>query len=329
MGNTASGVHNSASVRRCYEVTHKRSKPCSGSSYPCPFKEVKARKRPITVEHIHYDSMGNPRYIEVHAYPVFDSLGEVVQIIEYDMDITEQRWAEIRLNTESKRARLYLDILAHDMANQLQIISGTMELIREVIPQDALEFLGKQLGQVEDAVYRSRNLITKARSTEQLAWVPLVQRNLLRAIFECVESIAEDYDDYVLELLFEFSEAVIIADRFLELLLTNLIENAIIHNSNSRKNVWIALNETSESYVVSVSDNGPGIDDDAKQELFNPETRLGGLGLHFSKDVIEKYGGRLEVRDRVEGDSTKGAKFVVWFSKIGSGKIAADNTRYQ
>ena len=54
------------------------------------------------------------------------------------------------------------------------------------------------------------------------------------------------------------------------------------------------------------------------------ETRLGGLGLHFSKDVVEKYGGRLEVRDRVEGDSSKGAKFVVWLPKAGSGENVTD-----
>ena len=324
MGNKASGVHDHECVRKCYELTHRKSSPCSGISHPCPYIEVKSNKTPITVEHIHYDAEGNPRYIEVPAYPLFDSTGEVAKIIEYNMDITEQRWAEIRLQTESKRARLYLDILAHDMANQLQIIAGTMELVREVFPLDVLENVERHFTQVEDAVHKSRNLIKKARGTEQLAWVPLVQRNLFRALFECVESIAEEHEGYVLELGFEFSETIIIADRFLELLLTNIIENAIIHNDNSRKHVWIEVQKASDSYIVSISDNGPGIDDEAKNALFNPETRLGGLGLHFSKDVVEKYGGRLEVRDRVEGDSSKGAKFVVWLPKAGRGENVTD-----
>ncbi|MCK4963977.1 MAG: DUF3365 domain-containing protein, partial [Dehalococcoidia bacterium] len=75
----------------CYTLTHKRDKPCNGSDDPCPLEEIKKTKRPVVIEHVHYDKDGNPRNVEVHAYPILDDEGNVSEIIEYTLDITERK----------------------------------------------------------------------------------------------------------------------------------------------------------------------------------------------------------------------------------------------
>ncbi|GAH16450.1 unnamed protein product, partial [marine sediment metagenome] len=52
---------------------------------------MKKTKKPVVVEHIHYDEGGNARNIEVHGYPILDTEGNVVQMIEYCLDITERK----------------------------------------------------------------------------------------------------------------------------------------------------------------------------------------------------------------------------------------------
>jgi class 3 adenylate cyclase len=54
----------------------------------------------VRVEHLHYDKNGNPRNVEIHAFPVFDNEGNVSQIVEYVLDITEHRQAEEALKWE-------------------------------------------------------------------------------------------------------------------------------------------------------------------------------------------------------------------------------------
>ena len=81
----------------CYALTHRSDRPCGLEGHPCPLEQVKKTKRPITVEHIHYDKDGNPRNIEVHAYPILDSEGNVSRIIESSLDITERKRAEEEL----------------------------------------------------------------------------------------------------------------------------------------------------------------------------------------------------------------------------------------
>jgi PAS domain-containing protein len=82
MANSAARLGNLSARPTCYALTHHRDTPCNGSEHTCPLQEVKRTKQPVTVEHVHYDKDGNPRDMEVHAYPIFDEQGNVAQMIE-------------------------------------------------------------------------------------------------------------------------------------------------------------------------------------------------------------------------------------------------------
>jgi len=86
----------------CYALTHKRTTPCSGKEHPCPVAEVLATNKPVTMEHIHCDHDGKQIFVEVHGYPIFDGDGKVSQMIEYCLDITEKKIAEVKLEESNK-----------------------------------------------------------------------------------------------------------------------------------------------------------------------------------------------------------------------------------
>jgi serine phosphatase RsbU (regulator of sigma subunit)/PAS domain-containing protein len=101
----------------CHALTHNRSEPCTGANEPCPLKEIRNTKKPVVVEHIHFDKAGNPRHFEVHGFPIFDQQGNITQMIEYSLDITERKRAEQeiarlneRLKAENLRMSAELDV---------------------------------------------------------------------------------------------------------------------------------------------------------------------------------------------------------------------------
>lgn len=94
LANSAARCGPSPADPTCYQLTHKRERPCDSANHPCPLQEVKELKEPFIAEHIHYNSGGEKRNIEVHAYPIFDKSGKVIQILEYSLDITERKKAE-------------------------------------------------------------------------------------------------------------------------------------------------------------------------------------------------------------------------------------------
>jgi len=97
MANAASGISRSGMPSTCYAVTHRRDEPCDSVEHPCPIEEVKSSKKPVVVEHIHLDDKNDSRVVEIHAYPIFDSQGSVVRVIEYALDITARKAAENNL----------------------------------------------------------------------------------------------------------------------------------------------------------------------------------------------------------------------------------------
>ncbi|MDM8530463.1 PAS domain S-box protein [Anaerolineales bacterium HSG25] len=122
----------------CYALTHKRDSPCDSLEHPCPLAITHNTKEPAVVEHLHYSTTGEPINVEVHGYPILDEAGNVVQMIEYSIDITERKKAEVALQQAYDDLELRVDELGTlnliiqtlatvtnvDMA--LQIVAGTM-----------------------------------------------------------------------------------------------------------------------------------------------------------------------------------------------------------
>lgn len=105
MANLAAGPANLSETTTCHALTHRSKRPCEGTEHPCPLEEVKRTKKLVIVEHIHYDKEGNARNVDVHANPIFDNEGNVVQIIEYCLDTTERRRAEEALRESEEKFR--------------------------------------------------------------------------------------------------------------------------------------------------------------------------------------------------------------------------------
>lgn len=98
MANPATAIFGPISANAtCYALTHNSERPCEGKEHICPLEEVKKTKSAVQAEHIHYDVDGTPRYFEIHCFPILADDGDVVQMIEYSLDITERKRVEAEL----------------------------------------------------------------------------------------------------------------------------------------------------------------------------------------------------------------------------------------
>ena len=107
LANQAAKMGDLSENTTCHLLTHNSRQPCHGADHVCPLEEVKKTKKPAVVEHLHYDKDGNTRIVEIHGYPIFDSEGNVIQMIEYCLDITERKQSEWEL----VKTNQYLDAI--------------------------------------------------------------------------------------------------------------------------------------------------------------------------------------------------------------------------
>ncbi|MFW9933004.1 MAG: PAS domain S-box protein, partial [Candidatus Thorarchaeota archaeon] len=276
-----------------WEVLHPEDRPILKERM-----EARIEKRALAPRH-EYRVLrpdGSLRWLEAYAQTI-DYQG-LVAIQTVWVDVTERRKAEKEVRTEKDRATLYLDLMGHDIRQQLQVIMNSATLLRTATEEDVRTSF---FGIIEEAVQRCSRLIEEVRATEYLMTLPMASKNLLIAIQGCIQALAPHSTYTQFHLSAQVSDAIILADDFLELLITNILMNAIEHNPKKEKNVWIDITEDHNNYYVMVADDGPGIGDKRKTELFDMARRFGGVGLHQSNQIIEKYGGSITVMDRVEG----------------------------
>jgi len=86
----------------CYQLSHQQNVACSGTDHPCPIEFIKKNKKEVILEHVHHDQAGQQRIVEIFAYPIFNDQGNVQQIIEYIIDITERKQTEEKLRQLSQ-----------------------------------------------------------------------------------------------------------------------------------------------------------------------------------------------------------------------------------
>ncbi|MFW9981840.1 MAG: PAS domain S-box protein, partial [Candidatus Thorarchaeota archaeon] len=228
------------------------------------------------------------------------------------VDITERRVSERNLRVATDRALLYLDLMGHDLTQQLQVILNSAALM-----QNAVEEANKEsfMRVIADSIRRCSRIIEEAKATEQLLTTPVRERNLDEALEGIVKAYSSQSENVDFKSKISVRKALVEADDFLELLISNIMMNAIEHNPNDKKTVWVELSDAETSYIVSIADNGTGIPDPVKASLFDTSRRFGGLGLHTAHYIVEKYNGRIEVHDRVAGDPSQGAEFRIWIPK--------------
>jgi PAS domain S-box-containing protein len=162
--------------KKCYEVTHHLSSPCSQAQiHTCPLEESVSSGNMSLTEHIHQDSDGQDLYSEITTYPLKDATGQVAHIIHLSRDVTERKYLEFQLR-EKEKLNGILEIAggaSHEINQPLTvIISGLKQLVKRLEPTDPEHELAQM---VLDHANRLREVseklaqITRYATTEYVA----------------------------------------------------------------------------------------------------------------------------------------------------------------
>jgi len=90
---------------RCHQVSHHGDAPCGSPDDPCPVQAVFETGKPVRVFHVHYNSTGQPRHVDVSASPILDGKGRVRYAVEVCRDLTNLQRAEEALRQSEERLR--------------------------------------------------------------------------------------------------------------------------------------------------------------------------------------------------------------------------------
>jgi PAS domain S-box-containing protein len=326
MANSAAHLGSIPEGLTCHELTHNQDKPCTNPEHMCPLEEMKRTKQPISIEHKHCDEEGNLKNMEVHAYPVFDKQGNLTQMIEYSVDITERKQYEKtleKLNTELestidklKRTNMELQeftyITAHDLKTPLRGI-GTLADWLSTDYVDKFDEQGRK---------QVKMLVKRAKRADKLVDSILQYSSAGKSIEEHEQlDLNKVLPDIIREI--DPSENIeIIIDKKLPILICkkthikqifqNLICNAIKYMDKEKGQIRIGCIEEGGFWKFRITDNGPGIEHKYHKKIFKifqtlspPEENAStGIGLSIVKKIVRLNGGRTWVESNPGEGST-------------------------
>ncbi|MHA1484456.1 MAG: PAS domain S-box protein [Candidatus Thorarchaeota archaeon] len=214
------------------------------------------------------------------------------------------------LKSVEAEARFLLDLILHDIGNQLQLVLAGADLANKESSSEVIETAQQY---ILDGAHRCIDLIHKVRSAEESKVELLKPVDLIEVLVGEAHLLARQHR--VTPEMKNLPETLMVkADSALSQLVWNLMENAVKHNRNPKKRIWINGRKTrGNKFKLSIADNGPGLSESKKIQVFNSERRFGGVGLHLVRRLIKKYGVILEITDRVRGKPGKGLKVTLTF----------------
>ena len=237
-------------------------------------------------------------------------VGECSLALENARNVREKEETMVLAENERLRANL-LRAVSHDLRTPLTSIMGNA---------DNLLSCGETLDQVtrrqvytdiyDDAQWLTgmvENLLSASRMNEGKLSLNMTTELMSDMVAEAIRHMGRRLDGFRLEkdepdaFLFVKADA-----RLIVLVVINLLDNAIKY-APAGSTISIGISEKNGNVVVRIADEGPGIPDDQKSQVFdlfytsgNPtgDGRRGlGIGLSLCQSIVRAHGGAISVTD--------------------------------
>jgi len=215
-------------------------------------------------------------------------------------DVTERRERRQALEEKNDRLDSFAEVLSHDLRNPLSVAAGSTELAREEADPahfDRIEAAHERMDEIIDT------MLTLARSGQQVTDADLVD----------VETVALDAWAHVAtgdaSLTVEGTREVVADTTRLTQLFENLFRNSVEHGSTGDGDSEVTVRVGTTDAGFFVADDGPGIPEDEREEIFSPGVSSSadgtGVGLSIVRAVVDGHDWSIRVTESEAG----GARF--------------------
>lgn len=249
-----------------------------------------------------YRKDGTRFWNEITLAPVTTSDTEqATHYAGFQQDVTVRKEYERQLREQRDNLDVLNQMLQHDIRNDLQLVTVSADLLSQHVSGEEVEYLETIEGAATDAIAlteTARDLAEAIRDAE-----PETKRRSVKAILEDeVDDLRSAFDDVTVEVDGPLPNGFVEADAMLDSVFRNVLRNAVQHNDKDHPEVEISARTTGKDIVVRIADNGPGIPDERKSEIFGRgekglKSDGTGIGTYLVATLLERYGGEVQIED--------------------------------
>jgi signal transduction histidine kinase/CheY-like chemotaxis protein len=267
------------------------------------------------------------RYLDFVYQPIRDPAGDVVGIFVEGSDVTIRKQVEDELRAANRQKDQFLAMLAHELRNPLAPITTAAQLLKMGTldakgVRNASEIIARQAEHMTDLV---NDLLDVSRVTRGLVTLEKEELDVNAVVTGALEQVRPLIESKRHSLTMQLSgEPVhVLGDRTrLVQVLSNILNNAAKYTPTGGQ-ILLRVTATDDRVVVTVSDNGIGIEPDVLPYIFElftqaertPDRSQGGLGIGLAlvKSLVALHGGSVDARSEAPG---KGSEFEICLPRL-------------
>mgnify|MGYP003858369255 CR=1 FL=1 len=262
------------------------------------FKDVRdGKSEEFNVEFRTIPSHEETKWVQSTAYVRSAETEERAELVGLATDVTERRERERELKRQNDRLEEFTSVVSHDLRSPLGVAEGRLRLAQADCNSEHLDDVAQALDRIDTLI---NDLLTLAREGEDVGQIDTVNLgDIARTCWGMVETPGASLEVDI--------SCEIYADRTrLRQLIENCYRNAIEH---AGEEVTITVDRLDSGFYIA--DDGPGISDANKQEVFkagySTNETGSGFGLSIIRQIAEAHGWEVRVVDSSEG----GARFEI------------------
>lgn len=233
--------------------------------------------------------------------PLRDRNTVITGVLGITRDITQRKQMEEALFQVNKKLNLLSSVTRHDILNQLTALRTYLELSLDYTNDPAMtDFIAKEK-QIAEIIDQQ---ISFTRDYQKMGLNAPTWQDISATISWVIQPLA----DPSVKISIDTPQLEIFADPMLEKVFYNLVDNAIRHGGKALSEIRIFTREDAKGLLITVEDNGAGIADENKEQIF--ERGFGqntGFGLFLSREILGITG----ITIRETGTYGKGARFEI------------------
>jgi len=193
-------------------------------------------------------------------------------------------------------------VVRHDIRNDMAVVLGWAETLRDHVDEDgeaALERVIQSSENVVDLTNSARDFVESLAGNRTAELKPINIRDQINAELTTVQ---EAHSDANFEIVGELPQVTVQANEMLSSVFRNLLGNAVRHNDKQTPEITITGCLDSDTVQIRVADNGPGIPDDQKEQIFGKgekgiDSPGSGIGLYLVHTLMNQFDGAVWVED--------------------------------
>lgn len=251
-------------------------------------------------------------------YPIMTSENEVSEIVVYSQKITKRVLLEKELSQSEKMSEIgqLTSAIAHELKNPLAIIKGASYLLTAYTKENKDEVVNESIETIIQNTENAENVIYNLLEFSSPTKGNYSQGNITKIIDQIILITRRNsiYRNIMIETKFDPNPLLYNGDTEpLKHIFLNLISNAInVLEAGGEILIrgYYEKNEDEDKLILSVKDNGSGIEEDLKGKIFDPffttdiTGKGSGMGLWITKIMVEKMQGSIEVNS-CKGNGTE------------------------